>query len=43
MLAKRQSRILRDVVKTKIVESIKKPIQTACEQFVKENRHVAAV
>ena len=33
---------LRDVVKNKIVESIQRPIQSACEQFVKDGRHVGS-
>ena len=33
---------LRDIVKNKIVESIRQPIQKACEQFVKEERHVGS-
>lgn len=33
---------LRDVVKNKIVESIQQPIQNACEQFVKEGRHIGS-
>jgi len=33
---------LRDVVKNKIVESIQQPIQNACEQFVKEGKHIGS-